>query len=126
MRDSMSRAAARPHSARLALLAGLVAVFAVAALVVFTRGSSAGPAAQSTVVSTAKNAKLGTTILVNRRGLSLYDLSVERKGRFICTTSFCLSLWHPLTVPGGTTPTGVKLLGTIRRPDGRRQVTYRG
>ena len=72
------------------------------------------------------NAKLGTTILVDRRGMSLYDLSVERNGRFICTTKLCLSVWHPLTVPRGTTPTGVRLLNTVRRPDGRRQVTYRG
>jgi predicted lipoprotein with Yx(FWY)xxD motif len=127
MRDSMSKAAAaRSRAVQVVLLAGLVAVFAVAALVLLTRGSSAAPTAQSTVVATAKNAKLGTTILVNRRGLSLYNLSVERRGRFICTTKFCLSLWHPLVVPRGTTPAGVRLLGTVRRPDGRRQVTYRG
>jgi predicted lipoprotein with Yx(FWY)xxD motif len=122
MRDSMSKAAARSPGVRLVLLAGLVAV-AVVAVLALARGSSA---ANKPVVATAKNATLGTTILVNRSGLSLYDLSVERNGKFICTTRLCLSLWHPLIVPRGTTPTGVHLLSTVRRPDGRRQVSYRG
>jgi len=126
MRDSMSRAAARSTTTRIVLLTGLAAAFAVAALVLLVGRSTAAPTTTKTVVATARNAKLGTTILVDRRGLSLYNLSVERKGRFICTTSVCLSLWHPLTVPKGTTPAGVRLLGTVKRPDGQRQVTYRG
>jgi len=126
MRDSMSRAAARSTTGRVVFLTGLAAAFAVAALVLLVGRSSAAPTAKMTVVSTAKNAKLGTTILVDRRGMTLYDLSVERKGRFVCTTKVCLSLWHPLTVPRGITPAGVSLLATVRRPDGQRQVTYRG
>ena len=125
MRDSMSKAAAR-SPVQLLLLAALLTVTAVAVLAVLARGSNAASTNDKAVVSAAKNAKLGTTILVDRRGMSLYDLSVERKGRLVCTTKFCLSLWHPLTVPKGTTPTGVRLLSTVRRPDGRRQVTYRG
>ena len=57
------------------------------------------------------------------RGLTL---SAETHGRFICTTKVCLSLWTPLVVAHGTTPAGAKLLATVRRPDGRTQVTYRG
>ena len=52
--------------------------------------------------------------------------SAETHGRFICTTKVCLSLWTPLVVAHGTTPAGAKLLATVRRPDGRTQVTYRG
>lgn len=126
MRDSMSKAAPRSPAVQLLLLAALLTISAVAVLAVLARGSNAAPTADRAVVATAKNAKLGTTILVDRRGMSLYDLSVERNGRFVCTTKLCLSLWHPLTVPRGTTPTGVRLLSTARRPDGRRQVTYRG
>ena len=66
------------------------------------------------------------TILVNRRGLTLYHLSVERKGHFICTTSACLAVWHPLVVAHGKTPTGAKSLSTVKRPDGRTQVAYKG
>jgi predicted lipoprotein with Yx(FWY)xxD motif len=53
-------------------------------------------------------------------------LSVERRGRFICTDASCLSFWTPLVVAKGMTPTGIAGLGTIKRPDGRVQVTYRG
>jgi predicted lipoprotein with Yx(FWY)xxD motif len=103
-----------------ALLAGLIAAFYA------TRSSGAGSNGTARVVMTAKNKALGKTILVNRRGMTLYLLSVERRGRFICKNSACLSLWTPLVVRKGTKPTGVTHLGTVRRPDGRTQVTYRG
>jgi predicted lipoprotein with Yx(FWY)xxD motif len=100
-----------------ALLAGLIAAFyAVAA-----HGSGG-----VRVVMTAKNKTLGRTILVNRRGLTLYSLSVERHGRFICKNAGCLALWKPLVIAKGSTPTGVAGLGTVKRPDKRIQVTYRG
>jgi predicted lipoprotein with Yx(FWY)xxD motif len=101
---------------------GLLAVSLVAMLLASTPSTAAGP-----LVKTARNAKLHRTILVNRRGHSLYSLSAERRGRFVCTDSFCLSLWTPLVVRDGARPHGtVGHLGTIKRPDGRRQVTYRG
>ncbi len=40
--------------------------------------------------------------------------------------SACLSVWKPLTVKAGVKPVGPVRLGTIVRPDGRTQVTYRG
>ena len=103
-----------------ALVAGLVAAFYA------TRSNGAGTGGTARVVMTAKNKALGKTILVNRRGLTLYSLSVERHGRFICKNAACLSLWTPLVVRKGTKPTGVSGLGTVRRPDGRRQVTRLG
>ena len=87
-------------------------------------GSSSSSSAK--VVGTARNKTLHATILVNRSGHSLYALSVERHGRFICTNMACLSLWKPLTVKNGVKPTGVAGLGTVKRPDGRIQVAYRG
>ena len=99
-------------------VAGLVAAFAVAA-----HGSGSG---NVRVVMTAKNKTLGKTILVNLRGMTLYSLSAERHGRFICKNSACLALWKPLVVAKGVKPTGVRGLATIRRPDRRIQVTYRG
>ena len=77
------------------------------------------------VVRTAHNTTLGSTILVNLRGKTLYHLSVEKNGRFVCTGA-CTTAWPPLVVPKGTTPKGAARLGTIKRPDGRLQVTYRG
>jgi predicted lipoprotein with Yx(FWY)xxD motif len=82
-------------------------------------------AATVRVVSTARNAQLHKTILVTRTGLTLYSLSVERHGKFICTGG-CLSFWKPLTVKKGQTPAGIRGLGTVRRPDKRIQVAYRG
>jgi predicted lipoprotein with Yx(FWY)xxD motif len=85
----------------------------------------AAPAPQ-VVVETAHNDQLDRTILVNRRGLSLYSLSAETKGRFICTDSACLSLWKPLTIARGKRPAGARSLATVKRPNGKTQVTYRG
>ena len=104
-------------------------IFVLAAFLTLavTGGALAGSTGRSAhVVSTAKNATLGKTVLVNLKGRTLYSLSVERKGKFICTDKTCLSFWHPLVVKAGVTPTGAKSLGTVRRPDGSRQVTYRG
>lgn len=102
----------------------LVAALVAMAVAGSALGASAGQSAR--VVSTAKNSSIGATVLVNLQGRTLYSLSVERKGKFICTDKTCLSFWHPLVVKAGVTPTGAKSLGTVRRPDGRRQVTYRG
>ena len=87
---------------------------------------SASAATTKSVVEVVKNAKLHETILVNRKGFTLYSLSAEKRGRFICTDQSCLSVWKPLVVAHGTKPTGAPKLATIRRPDGRTQVTYRG
>ena len=79
-----------------------------------------------TVVKVAMSKQLGHKILTNRKGRTLYSLSVETNGRFICDVKACLTLWKPLTVPAGVKPVGPVHLGTIVRPDGRTQVTYRG
>src|SRR5436190_23957049 len=63
------------------------------------------------VVSTAPSPKLGTTVLVNSRGMTLYSLSAERDGRFVCTRGStipggsvsCLSVWRPLIASGPVT-----------------------
>jgi predicted lipoprotein with Yx(FWY)xxD motif len=102
-----------------ALLVGIVAA-------IYATRSSGASATRARVVMTAKNSTLHKTILVNRAGMSLYSLSVERKGKFICTNSACTSLWHPLTIAKGTTPTGVNGLSTVKRPDGKMQVAYKG
>jgi len=78
------------------------------------------------VVKTATNKTLNKKILVNRKGMTLYSLSVERKGKFICTDMTCLSVWKPLTIAKGAVATGVAHLTAVKRPDGRLQVAYRG
>ena len=110
------------------LRASLLVAIAIAAgltvtLLLVTRSSNASGSA---LVKTAHNATLGRSILVTRNGLTLYSLSAERHGRFICTTGACLSIWKPLVVARGVTPTGVKGLSVVKRPDARRQVAFRG
>jgi len=59
--------------------------------------------------------------------MTLYQLSAEQNGKFICTSAACLQVWHPLTAPSASTPSGsVGSLGTVKRPDGTEQVTYKG
>lgn len=91
-------------------------------------GATAAPSpSQATmrVVKQAQNETLGRTVLTTKKGHTLYSLSVEKNGKFICTGS-CLSLWHPLVMRPGVKPTGPVKLGIVKRPDGRLQVTYHG
>lgn len=111
----------RPHSHRLHAIA---IALAVAALAIGVALSQAAPPSKR-VASERESPTLGKTVLTTTKGRTLYSLSAEKKGRFICTGS-CLSVWHPLRVPSGTRPTGPVELGTIERPDGGTQVTYRG
>jgi len=80
----------------------------------------------SALVKTASNGALKATVLVNAQGMTLYHLSGEERGKFICTNSACLQVWHPLTVTAAGTPTGSVELATVKRPDGSVQVTYKG
>jgi predicted lipoprotein with Yx(FWY)xxD motif len=106
----------------------LSALLVMAFLVSFVavRAAYGAPNAAVRVVQTAKNPTLKKTVLVTRKGLTLYSLSVERRGKFICIDSQCLSFWKPLVIAKGAKPLGAAKLGTVRRPDGRTQVTYRG
>lgn len=115
----MTRTATIPKLVSIVLAAALAVVLAAQA------GAATGTSKQL-VVRTANNPTLHKKVLVNRKGMTLYSLSVETRGKFICTDQVCLSLWTPLVVPKGTTPTGALHLGTVRRPDGRVQVSYRG
>jgi predicted lipoprotein with Yx(FWY)xxD motif len=86
-------------------------------------GSSSSPA----LVKTASNTKLGGTVLTTAQGMTLYSLSAEKAGKFICTSKACVGIWHPLAAQGGSSPTGTGVtLGTVKRPDGTEQVTYKG
>jgi predicted lipoprotein with Yx(FWY)xxD motif len=139
--------------ARLTLIT-LGAVLAVAAPACATSGNEedanrasgatepkTAPAAATTRATTggARAAKAGVTIktrnisgfgrvLVDGRGLPLYIFTADRGKTSRCYGA-CAKAW-PVTYAGGTPRAagGAKqaLLGTTRRSDGRRQVTYRG
>lgn len=114
------------------LLPALAASLALAAC--GSSSSSSGSASQSAVpassgsatVKSAANATLGATVLVDAQGMTLYSLSVEHKGKFICTSRACTQTWHPLSASAGTPSGSVGSLGTVKRPDGTEQVSYKG
>jgi predicted lipoprotein with Yx(FWY)xxD motif len=110
----------RTRSRNLVALA-LAAVLALSAVAVPTALARGG----KTVAGEATAPSLHKTVLTNTKGLTLYSLSVEKNGKFICTGS-CTSTWLPLLVSAGTTPKGPVKLGTIKRPEGKIQVTFRG
>jgi predicted lipoprotein with Yx(FWY)xxD motif len=116
-----ARTSRRPSPLTIAILT-IVAALALTGL--FSSLAAARPMTKR-VVKEAHNQTLSKTVLIANSGLTLYSLSVEKHGNFICTGS-CLADWHPLVVAAGVKPTGPVALGTVKRPDGRRQVTFAG
>ncbi len=124
----MSVGALRLRLVGIAALAAFGVVTAVSAAGPATIASSQGSRALVTVKST-KNGALGK-ILVNATGRTLYHFASEKKKLVKCTAS-CAAMWPPLLIGKGKQPIAApgvtaRLLGTIQRPDGRIQVTYRG
>jgi len=114
-----SVALTRPWLIGAAALAALVAGI----VLLHPRASNADPAS-TTVVSTAKTG-LGR-VLVNSRGHTLYLFGKDRNGKSACSGQ-CASFWPPLIANGKPQVAGgakASLIGTIKRADGRRQVTY--
>jgi len=106
-------------------------IWLVAALAIVALGALGGVALAggSGAAVKKKDVKIGSTslgtVLVNSKGFTLYDLSVEKKNHFICTGS-CTSTWHPLHPRKGKSPSGVGHLSVLKRPDGTKQIAYKG
>lgn len=107
----------RPLPIRIALLAVALVALVLPAAVHATQSKR--------VVKERENAALEEIVLTTNKGKTLYSLSVEKHGKFICTGG-CLNTWKPLLVPAGVKPKGPVKLGTVKRPDGRTQVTFKG
>jgi predicted lipoprotein with Yx(FWY)xxD motif len=108
---------------RSTLIAGLTVVVAV---VVVGSALAAKPTVRSATVSTAHTG-LGT-IIVDARGRSLYLFEKDTRGHSACSGA-CAAYWPPFLANGKSMAVkGAKssLLGSIRRSDGSRQVTYAG
>jgi predicted lipoprotein with Yx(FWY)xxD motif len=92
-------------------------------------GATGGASTGVVVASTVSNAKIGSSILVNSAGMTLYKFSADSAGMSACTGS-CATAWPPLNVASGTAPKGgsgaTGTFGTMTRSDGTRQVTYDG
>ena len=80
-------------------------------------------------VLSTKNKSLGA-ILVSAGGRALYHTAAEKKHVVKCTGG-CAARWVPLVIARGVRPISgpgviASMLGTVKRPDGRLQVTYDG
>jgi predicted lipoprotein with Yx(FWY)xxD motif len=101
------------------VVTGLLTVLALAP------GAFSTPAAGATV--TVHPSAYGR-VLFDGRGFALYAFTRDPRGRSTCSGP-CAKAWPPYLAPSGVRGgAGAKagLVGTIRRADGSRQVTYAG
>jgi predicted lipoprotein with Yx(FWY)xxD motif len=87
-----------------------------------TSNSSGAASAVST-----KTTSLGT-FLVDAKGRTLYLWIADNRSMSTCTAA-CAQAWPPLTTTSTPKASGAvkaSLLGTTKRPDGSREVTYAG
>jgi predicted lipoprotein with Yx(FWY)xxD motif len=110
----------------LVIAALLIAVSLTVGLSVVLAASDSPSNGPTAAVGTAES-PLGT-ILVDRHGHTLYLFEKDRRGESACA-GVCAMEWPP--VIAGSVPTAggsaqASLLGTTRRSDGSRQVTYSG
>jgi predicted lipoprotein with Yx(FWY)xxD motif len=97
---------------------------AVAALALTAAPMAAEQAAPTLTVHSSSFGK----VLFDARGFVLYAFTKDPRGRSACSGA-CAAAWPPYVVKGTVRAgVGVKqsLLGTIRRANGSRQVTYGG
>jgi predicted lipoprotein with Yx(FWY)xxD motif len=90
----------------------------------------ASAAASSQTASAATKVAVASSglgrILVDGRGRTLYMFGKDKHGRSACTGQ-CAGFWPPLIASGkprAVAGAKASLLGTVKRPDGRLQVTY--
>jgi predicted lipoprotein with Yx(FWY)xxD motif len=80
------------------------------------------------IVAVAKSPEVGSAILVDSKGFTLYDFHKDKGTQSACYGA-CAKGWPPLTTSG--TPQAMSgaeasKLGTTERTDGTMQVTYAG
>jgi len=125
-----SRNVLSPGERRVPGRTGLVAILGSAAALLLVAAVAAG-ASVTRVVSGAANQKLGTTVVVEAHGHTLYALSPETTHHLLCKGATCLQNWPPLTVRSSkvklSAGSGVQgHLGLLRRTGDKWQVTLRG
>lgn len=102
------------------------AAFILVTLAFFGAAESTAMAAKGRAVG-VRDTRYGK-ILVDGRGFALYLFTADRRGPSRCYGQ-CAVEWPPLLTKGkprALRGARARLLGTVRRRDGTRQVTYRG
>jgi predicted lipoprotein with Yx(FWY)xxD motif len=115
------------HTMKRLITFGVVGIAAVVVgIAIAATGGGGGSTQGGGATVSAKQISGAGKVLVDAKGRALYRSDQERNGMVLCDGA-CLSFWQPLTVSG--TPKGNSLpgkLAVVKRPDGRRQVTYNG
>lgn len=104
----------------------LTSLAAAALVATIAAGLAIAGGSGRTQVKVAKT-RLGR-ILVDSRGIALYDFVKDKGGKSACYGA-CAALWPPLITHGKPIAgNGVRrsLLGTTKRKDGKLEVTYAG
>ncbi len=129
MPEMRHRKDGKGHLARLEATTRLLVILALTGVLgvigFLAAGSVARSATETNATVSLRTTKLGP-ILVNSRGHTLYLFAKDRNGKSACSGS-CARFWPPLLSQGNpTVGPGVKpsLIGTTRRSNGSRQVTY--
>ena len=119
----------------------LLTALAVASALVLAACGSSGSSSPSSVTTTSsatssprpasvvatKTSSLGT-FLVDAKGRALYLWNADHGAKSVCSGA-CAQAWPPLTTtttPKASGAVKASLLGTTKRADGSREVTYAG
>jgi predicted lipoprotein with Yx(FWY)xxD motif len=90
---------------------------------------SAPPTTDLSLTLTLQRSPVGP-ILATGGGNTLYDYAPDTPTHSACVTDSCVFQWPPLVVPSlpfrVAKGVDLKLIGTLRRPDGAIQVSYGG
>jgi predicted lipoprotein with Yx(FWY)xxD motif len=89
-------------------------------------GSSSSATTNAALITTKKRGKLGTILAFGPKKLTVYMFEGDKGSSSSCTAA-CASAWPPVTgAPKAGAGAMASDLGTITRPDGTKQVTYKG
>lgn len=93
-----------------------------------TTAAAATPAAANAVLVSTKHSKLGTILAAGPKKLTVYLFEGDKSGQSACSGA-CEGAWPPVTTAAAAQAGGAAVaadLGTITRPNGTKQVTYKG
>jgi predicted lipoprotein with Yx(FWY)xxD motif len=91
-------------------------------------GASATTTTTAGALVSTKRVKLGTVLATGPKQRTVYLFEGDKGSASACSGS-CARVWPPVTTTGNPRAGGAAAaasLGTIKRPDGSMQVTYRG
>lgn len=118
--------ARRPLKRSLAVLVGATALTAITPLVLSSGDASAARSAVTTIM-VEKNSTWGK-ILALSGGWTVYRYAKDKTDHSACTGA-CAKVWPPVLLTAGQSKPmgkGVGHLGSLKRSDGKLQVTYEG